>query len=54
MDETKQIEILQIIQSEGVDIGKYKNKIDLQAIINKIRLEREDVAWVGKSGRSGC
>ncbi|MBR1653457.1 MAG: sporulation protein YqfD [Clostridia bacterium] len=47
MDETKQIEILQIIQSEGVDIGKYKNKIYLQAIINKIRLEREDVAWVG-------
>lgn len=47
MDETKQNEILQIIKNEGVDIGKYKNKIDLQALINKIRLEREDVAWVG-------
>lgn len=47
VDETKQREILEIIQSDGVDIGKYKNKIDLQNLINKIRIAREDVAWVG-------
>lgn len=47
VDENKQAQILQIIENEGVKIGKYKNKVDLQALINKIRLEREDVAWVG-------
>ena len=47
VDESKQNEILQIIQQEGVDIGKYKRKIDTQALINKIRILRNDVAWVG-------
>lgn len=47
VDDDKQKEILEIIQSDGVDIGKYKNKIDLQSLINKIRIAREDVAWVG-------
>lgn len=47
LDETKQQEILQFIQSQGVDIGKYKNSIDTQNLINKIRIERDDIAWVG-------
>ena len=43
----KQKEILQFIQSQGVDIGKYKNNIDTQNLINKLRIERDDIAWVG-------
>ena len=29
-------EILQFIQAQGVDIGKYKNNVDIQNLINKI------------------
>lgn len=47
VDETKQTEILDYIKSEGIDIGKYKNNINLQNIINKIRIQRDDVAWIG-------
>ena len=46
VDEIKQKEIIEFLQNEGVDIGKYKNKIDLQNLINKIRIAREDFAWV--------
>ena len=42
-----QKEIIEIIKNEGVEVGKLKNKIDLQSLINKIRIQREDVAWVG-------
>ena len=42
-----QKEIIEIIKNEGVEVGKFKNKIDLQSLINKIRIQREDVAWVG-------
>lgn len=47
IDETKQKEILEFIQNEGVDIGKYKNGVDLQNLINKIRIARDDIAWIG-------
>ena len=47
IDEVKQKEIMEFIQSQGVEIGKYKNKIDTQNLINKIRIERDDIAWVG-------
>lgn len=47
LNETKQQEILQFIQAQGVDIGKYKNNVDIQNLINKIRIERDDIAWIG-------
>ena len=47
VDEIKQREIMEFIQNEGIDIGKYKNNIDLQSLINKIRIQRDDIAWVG-------
>lgn len=47
IDEIKQTEILEYIKSEGIDIGKYKNNINLQNTINKIRILRDDVAWIG-------
>ena len=47
IDEPKQKEILEFIQREGVDIGTYKNNVDLQKLINEIRIARDDVAWIG-------
>lgn len=35
------------IENAGLRSGVLKNKIDTKEIINKIRLEREDVAWMG-------
>lgn len=40
-------EIINIVKSEGLDIGKLKNTIDTKKIINQIRLKRNDVSWVG-------
>lgn len=40
-------EVLEIVKSEGLEIGKLKNKIDAKKIVEKIRLERADVSWVG-------
>lgn len=47
VNDDKQTQILQIIENEGVKKGIYKKKVNIQGLINKIRLEREDVAWVG-------
>ena len=40
-------EILETLKENGLKIGMAKNKIDTQKIINSIRLNRDDVAWVG-------
>lgn len=40
-------EIMAIVKNEGLEIGAFKGKIDTKEIINKIRLERDDVSWVG-------
>ncbi len=43
-------EILNIrndLENAGLKTGVLKSKIDTKEIINKIRLEREDVAWMG-------
>jgi len=47
VDETKKAELMQLIKNEGIEIGKYKGGIEVQTLINKIRLERDDIAWVG-------
>lgn len=39
--------ISQDIESSGLKIGKLKSKINTKEIINKIRLERKDIAWMG-------
>lgn len=46
-DDTIQEEVLKISKEEGLEVGKLKKKIDLNQIINRIRFERADVAWVG-------
>ena len=40
-------EILETLKENGLKIGMAKNKVDTQKIINSIRLNRDDVAWVG-------
>lgn len=40
-------EIEQLLENKGIRTGILKSKIDKQKIINEIRLERSDVAWIG-------
>ncbi len=35
------------VEEAGLKIGEWKTKIDTKEIINKIRLERNDIAWIG-------
>lgn len=42
-------EILQTLSENGLDIGTYKSKINITDIINKVRLNRNDIAWIGIS-----
>ncbi len=39
--------IMEDIQEAGLTIGKSKNDINAKEIINKVRLERDDIAWMG-------
>lgn len=39
-------ELITLVQKEGLTIGKSKSKINTRDIIDKIRLERKDIAWV--------
>lgn len=40
-------EIINTLQEEGLKTGTLKAKINTKEIINKIRLERNDLAWIG-------
>lgn len=42
-------EIQKQLEDKGISIGKLKNKINTKEIINQIRLERDDIAWMGIS-----
>jgi similar to stage IV sporulation protein len=44
IDET---EILSLLSENGIEVGKLKNGLDLEKTINKIRMEREDISWIG-------
>ena len=39
--------IMEDISEAGLKIGEMKTKIDTQEIINKVRLNRDDIAWMG-------
>lgn len=41
-----QEEILTSLADNGLSVGTRKSKIDTQDIINKIRLDRDDIAWM--------
>ncbi len=40
-------EILEMVNREGLKVGTRKSKVKLEEIVNKIRIERDDLAWVG-------
>lgn len=40
-------EILQELKNNGIDIGKKINDINTENIINQIRVNRDDIAWIG-------
>lgn len=42
-------EILNDLSEDGLEIGKLKSKIDINNIINSIRLKRNDISWIGIS-----
>lgn len=39
--------IYQDVVNSGLSIGKLKSKINTKEIINKVRLDRDDIAWMG-------
>lgn len=40
-------ELKELLEKNGVKIGSYKHSLDINSIVNKIRLERDDIAWIG-------
>lgn len=40
-------EIITELNNQGLKIGANKNNIDTNYVINKIRLNRDDIAWIG-------
>ena len=40
-------EIIESLEQNGLSIGKSKNDIDTNSIINGVRLNRDDIAWIG-------
>ena len=40
-------EIINLVKENGIKIGKYKGSIDTDNIVNKIRISRDDLAWIG-------
>ena len=40
-------ELVQSLQNNGLKLGTLKNKINTKEIVDKIRLERNDLAWIG-------
>lgn len=43
----KSDEIISLLNDGGLKIGKYKEKIDYDGIIEKIRIARDDISWIG-------
>ena len=46
IDEAKETEIISILNENGLYIGNSKRKIDTKKIINNIRMQRDDIAWI--------
>lgn len=40
-------EIIKSLEETGLSIGSSKNDIDTNSVISKIRLNRDDIAWIG-------
>ena len=46
-EENKAYNIQQDIEEAGLKVGQLKRKLNTKEIINKIRLKRDDIAWIG-------
>lgn len=40
-------EIISLLSDNGIEIGKRKGELELEKSINKIRMQREDISWIG-------
>lgn len=40
-------DILRSLEESGLSVGLSKNDMDTNSVISKIRLERDDIAWIG-------
>ena len=40
-------EIMEELNKDGLKIGTYKRKLNANSVINKVRLDRGDIAWIG-------
>lgn len=40
-------EIIKELRNKGLSVGMAKNKIDVKSVINDLRMERKDIAWIG-------
>lgn len=40
-------ELLENLENQGLKLGKLKSKIDTKEIVSNMRLERNDLAWIG-------
>lgn len=40
-------EIIAEVKKEGLTIGKLKDKVDTEKVVKKIRMKRNDLAWIG-------
>lgn len=40
-------EIIKELKNKGLSVGMAKNKIDVKSVINDLRMERQDIAWIG-------
>lgn len=40
-------ELLALLSENGIQIGKRKGDLELEKVINKIRMQREDISWIG-------
>ena len=48
MENNEQMDnIYQDVENSGLSIGKLKSQINTKEIINNIRLNRDDIAWMG-------
>ena len=40
-------ELIDTLKTSGLNTGVLKNSIDIEKVIEKVRLERDDIAWIG-------
>ena len=40
-------EIIDLVKMQGISIGKFKKSINIEEVCNNIRIERQDLSWIG-------